>query len=94
MPEKVEDGINLDLIKLFLDLDLSVLGWPTDEYSDYALRVRYEYQHYPDEDFISGRQKVLEHLGNKDKPIYFTDFFKQKFEDQARQNMQEEKDML
>ena len=30
LPENCDPNVNLDLIKLFLDLDLSVLGWPED----------------------------------------------------------------
>ena len=29
-------GQNEETCKIFLDLDLSVLGWPVDEYSSYA----------------------------------------------------------
>ena len=62
MPDEIGQAIDLELVKLFLDLDLSVLGWPSDEYLDYAQRVRFEYKHYPDDQFVSGRIKVLKHL--------------------------------
>ena len=57
-------------------MDLSVLGWDTEEYSDYAQRVRLEYQHIENKDFVNGRIKVLEHLkGLNESKIYFTQEF-------------------
>lgn len=47
------------MLKLFLDLDLSVLGWPENDYKEYCERVRAEYKHIEDLDFVNGRIKVL-----------------------------------
>ena len=78
MPENIAD--DKDTCELFLDLDLSVLGWPTAEYSDYAQRVRLEYAHIPDQQFLEGRAKVLDHLAPVDRPIFFTKYFQDKYE--------------
>ena len=69
-----------------------MLGWAPTEYSDYAQRVRYEYQHVEDDKFLEGRAKVLEHLGDGD--IYFTQYFQERYEAQAKQNLAEEQAML
>ena len=67
-------------MKLFLDMDLSVLGWPEESYKEYCERVREEYKHIEDLDFINGRIKVLKHLSkadeskDSDKNIYFTEW--------------------
>ena len=67
------DGEYPDCLLEFLDLDLSVLGWPSAEYSDYAQRVRFEYQHIPDPDFVKGRTQVLNHLKSlNNSQIFFT----------------------
>jgi len=39
LPENNDDYI----LKLFLDLDLSVLGWPEHLYMEYCERIRMEY---------------------------------------------------
>ena len=82
VPEEVlamEDPELKNLMEIFLDLDLSVLGWNVNDYSDYALRVRYEYQHVPTEKFIPGRIKVLQSLGGAEH-IFFTQYFRDKYE--------------
>ena len=53
---------NVKLMKLFLDLDLSILGSDRPTYIDYCQRVRKEYEHVPDSMFLEGRIKVLKHL--------------------------------
>ena len=88
-----ENGDNY-VLKLFLDLDLSVLGWPENDYKEYCERVRAEYQHIEDLDFVNGRIKVLKHLSKVDqeldKNIYFTEWGQKKFQEQALVNMSNE----
>lgn len=77
-------------------MDLSVLGWPEEQYKEYCERVREEYQHIEDLDFIHGRIKVLKHLSkadedqDSDKNIYFTEWGQEKFQSQAMINMKNE----
>lgn len=77
-------------------MDLSVLGWPEEQYKEYCERVREEYQHIEDLDFIHGRIKVLKHLSKADedqdldKNIYFTEWGQEKFQSQAMINMKNE----
>ncbi len=40
---RVPENCDKYVLKLFLDLDLSVLGWPEEEYKEYCERVRMEY---------------------------------------------------
>lgn len=77
-------------------MDLSVLGWPEEQYKEYCERVREEYQHIEDLDFIHGRIKVLKYLSkadedqDSDKNIYFTEWGQEKFQSQAMINMKNE----
>lgn len=71
----------------FTDADLSVLGQPWEVYSSYYKNVRKEYSIYPDFVYNSGRKKVLNHFLTMDR-IFKTDFFYNKFETQAKHNLQ------
>ncbi len=75
--------------KIFLDADLAVLGFPEAEYKKYSQNVRKEYQMIPDFLYKNGRKKVLENFLEKNS-IYFTSFFTEKFENNARTNMENE----
>jgi predicted metal-dependent HD superfamily phosphohydrolase len=73
----------------FTDADLSVLGQPWEIYQKYYEDVRKEYAIYPNLIYNPGRKKVLTHFLSMDK-IYKTDYFIDKFEAQARINLQKE----
>jgi len=77
----------------FTDADLSILGQPWEAYSLYCKNVRKEYSVYTDLIYNAGRKKVLQHFLLMDR-IFKTDFFYEKFEDQARQNIQNEIELL
>jgi len=64
--------------KKFLDADLHILGSKSDIYQ--------EYQKYSDNQYNYGRKLVLESILKKDK-IYNSDFFYQKYERKARENL-------
>lgn len=74
---------------IFTDADLAILGQPAGQYRLYATQVRKEYAVFPDEVFFPGRKAVLEHFLAKNT-IYKTPFFQQKYEYQARLNLQTE----
>ena len=74
---------------LFTDADLSILGQDWDTYSTYIAQIRKEYAIYPDLLYRPGRQKVLRHFLAMDR-IYKTDFFFERYEEQARENMRRE----
>ncbi len=73
----------------FTDADLSILGADWSAYSEYAANVRKEYSMYPDLLYKPGRRKVLLHFLNM-KGIFKTVHFSEKFESQARLNLQQE----
>lgn len=77
----------------FTDADLSVLGQDWETYSDYYKNVRKEYAIYPDFVYNPGRKKVLHHFLKMDR-IFKTDLMYDKFEIQARQNIQKEIELL
>ncbi|GAA4302141.1 hypothetical protein [Nibribacter koreensis] len=78
---------------LFTDADLSILGQPWETYALYYKNVRKEYSLYPDIIYNPGRKKVLNHFLTMDR-IFKTDYFYNKFERQARQNLKTEMDLL
>ena len=78
---------------VLLDLDLSILGKSRKEYDKYSAAIRKEYKIYPDFMYRKGRKKVLKHMLEKSS-IYKTDFFKDLYELQARENLQFELNQL
>lgn len=77
----------------FTDADLSVLGQNWETYLFYYKNVRKEYSIYPTLVYNSGRKKVLNHFLSMDR-IFKTDFFYNKFEKQAKQNLKQEIESL
>jgi predicted metal-dependent HD superfamily phosphohydrolase len=76
-----------------LDADLSVLGYDSHMYSAYTQNIRKEYSIYPDFLYRPGRKKVLEHFLALEH-IFKTDYFKEKYEKQARENIRLEINLL
>ena len=76
-----------------LDSDLSILGKSWNEYELYIKQIRKEYSIYPDFIYNSGRKKVLKHFLTFDR-IYKTEYFKDKYEKQARENISKEIELL
>jgi len=65
------------------------LGQPSDVYEQYCGQIRKEYSIYPDIVYKPGRKKVLIHFLNMEK-IFKTSFFYDKYELQARANLESE----
>ncbi|MBI3133727.1 MAG: hypothetical protein HYZ14_03540 [Bacteroidetes bacterium] len=78
---------------LFTDADLSILGKDAGTYTAYFKNVRKEYSIYPDLLYKPGRKKVLEHFLNMSR-IFKTDFFFNRYEKQARENLKMELNLL
>ena len=76
-------------INFFTDADLAILGSPKEKYREYSELIRKEYQAYPDIIYNTGRKKVLYHFLQMPH-IYKTDFFRNKYESQARKNLNDE----
>jgi predicted metal-dependent HD superfamily phosphohydrolase len=80
-------------INYFTDADLCILGQSWENYLAYAKNVRKEYSIYPDFIYNRGRKKVLNHfLGMK--RFFKTDFFFEKFEKKAKENLTTERNLL
>lgn len=77
----------------FTDADLSVLGQDWEVYSAYFNHVRKEYAVYPDLIYNPGRKKVLQHFLDMER-IFKTDYFFEKYEEQARENLEKEMSVL
>ncbi|MEA1847430.1 hypothetical protein U9K52_00775 [Chryseobacterium sp. MHB01] len=76
-----------------VDADLSVLGQEPENYKDYTQKIRKEYSVYPDFLYNPGRKKVLRHFLESES-IFKTEYFKAKYERQARKNILSEIDGL
>ncbi|MCD0477595.1 hypothetical protein LPB90_03970 [Chryseobacterium sp. LC2016-29] len=72
-----------------LDADLSVLGKSDDAYLEYTKQIRKEYSIYPDFLYKPGRKKVLEHFLELEN-IFKSEYFRGKYEIQARENIESE----
>lgn len=76
---------------LFTDADLSILGADWEEYKQYALHIAREYTQMPM--FKLGRKGVMMNFLKMPR-LFKTDYFYNKFEEQARNNIQQEIDEL
>lgn len=77
----------------FIDTDLSIFGKDWFFYDQYIQRVRKEYGIYPDFVYKPGRKKVLNHFLAMDR-IFKTNYFFDKYESKARQNLLKEITLL
>lgn len=75
--------------KLFLDLDLSILGANPETYQKYKEAIRKEYSFVPWFLYKRSRRKILENFLQRET-IYFTDEIRQSIESNARLNIQQE----
>lgn len=80
-------------VKAFLDADMAILGASETVYNDYTQKVRKEFSIYPDLFYNRGRKQFLEKTLAADS-IFLTDYFRNKFENQARVNIQNELNLL
>jgi len=69
-------------------IDLSVLGRSAEAYDAYAAAIRQEYAQVPDALYRPGRARILQ--GFLEGPIYADPYFAQRYEAQARANLQRE----
>ena len=73
----------------FLDFDLKILGSSLEDYIHYSNQIRKEYHSIPNFLYRPGRKKVLTGFLNVER-LYKTDIFFQRYEKQARTNIQTE----
>ncbi|MCC3217585.1 hypothetical protein LIV57_20185 [Chryseobacterium sp. X308] len=76
-----------------LDADLSVLGKDFKTYLEYTQNIRKEYSIYPDFLYKPGRKKVLKHFLELES-IFKTEYFKERYEARAKENIAAELQLL
>ncbi|HLY74514.1 MAG TPA: N-methyl-D-aspartate receptor NMDAR2C subunit [Planctomycetota bacterium] len=72
--------------RLFADVDLAILGQPSEAFKEYERQVRLEYAWVPLEAFRAGRAKILESFLDRFS-VYATPAFQEKYEKRARLNL-------
>ena len=83
----LEDNTELTVDeKFFLDIDLSILGETTNIYDLYTKQIRKEYSFVEDNIFCYERKKILDGFLEK-KNIYYTEYFRENFQDKAIENL-------
>jgi predicted metal-dependent HD superfamily phosphohydrolase len=73
---------------LLCDIDLAILAASPSRFAEYEFQIRAEYAHVADAAFAKGRSEVLRQFLDRPR-IYGTDFFYSRFEQRARQNLQQ-----
>ena len=71
---------------IVVDIDLSILGKPPEQFDAYEVAIRKEYGHVAESAFRSGRAAVLHGFLSRSR-IYSTDSFASRYEMAARQNL-------
>ncbi|MEQ5843827.1 hypothetical protein N0A02_30670 [Paraburkholderia acidicola] len=73
--------------RIFLDMDLSILGSNDKTFDDYEAGIRYEYRHIDEAVFREGRAAILERFLSREH-LYMSVWGREKFEAKARENLQ------
>lgn len=73
-------------VQLFVDIDFSILGQSKDKFDEYEQQIRKEYEWVSEDEFIIRRSAILKSFLEQ-PTIYLTQFFRDKYETQARQNI-------
>lgn len=72
--------------QLLVDIDLSILGQPEGGFDAYERQVRKEYEWVTEDAFAAGRSAILQSFLGRPS-IYAMQFFRDKYEAQARRNI-------
>jgi predicted metal-dependent HD superfamily phosphohydrolase len=79
--------------KIFMDLDLSILGVPEAQYKEYSEAIKKEYSWVPGFLYRRGRKQILRTFIQRES-IFFTVEMNERFEAQARTNITDELNAL
>jgi len=80
VPESLDESV-------LVDIDLAILGANSTEYAAYESAIRFEYRVVPSFIYKRKRAELLRRFLDRQR-IYQTEHYSDKFEDQARRNMQ------
>ncbi|KAJ4298801.1 hypothetical protein N0V88_003834 [Collariella sp. IMI 366227] len=80
------EGPEVEDAKLFLDMDLSILGASEKEFDEYEAAVRKEYKHTGNAAWEQGRAEVLFKFLEREW-IFHSELFRELYEDKARKNL-------
>lgn len=84
---QVQESNDSDL-QLFIDMDMSILGSPWEEYIAYARNIRQEYSHVMLEEYCIKRSSFLKQIS--EKRLFVTNDYYNLYEQQAQYNMKQE----
>ncbi|WP_207494121.1 HD domain-containing protein [Aridibaculum aurantiacum] len=84
-----EEVVNKNDLAFFLDFDLAVLGSSEFAYEQYRKDIRQEYLQYRTHVYKEGRKQAMLQLLKKDH-LYYTNAFRELYEQQARENINNE----
>lgn len=73
-------------MRVTLDIDLATLGSPSVQYDRHEKEIRQEYAFLTEGEWREGRGKLIEAFLARPR-IYRTDFFRARYETQARENL-------
>lgn len=73
--------------KFLVDIDLAILGQDEATFLAYELNIRQEYLWVPKDLYVKERKKILKQF-LKRRRIYSTKFFRERYEDKARANLE------
>jgi predicted metal-dependent HD superfamily phosphohydrolase len=85
--------LNTDAQRYTADIDLASFGKDYEIFRHDCYAIRKEYKHVPDLEYSEGRTKILKKFLDKQN-IYYTDHFRNMYEDTARENISKEIDLL
>ena len=71
---------------LLCDIDLSIFGRTPEVFNEFEQRIRQEYAWVPEPVYRSARAEILTGFLNRSS-VFQTDFFRQRYESQARANL-------
>lgn len=73
--------------KLIVDIDLTILGAPSQDFDEFERNIRNEYRLVPSFIYRKKRKALLETFLSREQ-IYHTDYFADRYELSARENLQ------
>lgn len=74
-------------VEVLVDIDLSILGATAERFDEYEQQVREEYSWVPESVFRKERRRILQHLLERSS-IFNTQLFRDRYEQQARDNIE------